>query len=63
MVGEKMPVVHVYLWEGRTDEQIEKIIAGMTDVFVEQGTSPEAVRVLVHALPKSYWGKGGKPST
>ncbi|NPD89719.1 MAG: 4-oxalocrotonate tautomerase [Asgard group archaeon] len=57
-----MPVVHVYLWEGRTDEQVAEIIEDMTEVFVKRGTSPEAVRVLVHALPKSHWGKGGKPS-
>ena len=57
-----MPVVHVYLWEGRTDEQIAEIIAGITEVFEKQGTSPQAVRVLVHALPKSHWGKNGKPS-
>ena len=58
-----MPVVHVYLWEGRTDEQVAEIIAGITDVFEKQGTSPQATRVLVHALPKSHWGKGGKPSS
>ena len=62
-MGEKMPVVHVYLWEGRTDEQIAEIIKGITEVFEKQGTSSQATRVLVHALPKTHWGKGGKPST
>jgi len=57
-----MPVVHVYMWEGRTDEQVKEIIAGITDVFVKMGTSPEVVRVLVHDLPKTHWGKSGKPS-
>ena len=58
-----MPVVHVYLWDGRTNDQIEEIIEGITDVFVKMGTSAQATRVLVHELPKTHWGKGGKPST
>ena len=58
-----MPVIHVHIWEGRSDEQVAEIIKGITDVFVKMGTPAEAVRVLVHTLPKTHWGKEGKPSS
>lgn len=58
-----MPIIHVYMWEGRTDEQVKEIIQGMTDVFVKMGVSPKSVSVLVHSLPKTHWGKEGKPSS
>ncbi len=58
-----MPVVHVHLWEGRTDEQIKELIAGITDVFVKQGSKPESVRVICHSIPKKHWGMNGKPAS
>lgn len=58
-----MPIVEVKLWEGRTEQEIKEIIAGITDVFVKMGTKPEAVRVLIQPYPKKHWGVGGKPSS
>ena len=58
-----MPVVQVHLWEGRTEEQIKEIIAGITNVFVEMGSKPESVRVLVQDYPKTHWGMNGKPAS
>lgn len=58
-----MPIVHVDLWEGRTEEQIKEIIEGITDVFVKMGSKPESVRVLVQEYPKTHWGTKGKPAS
>ena len=58
-----MPVIHVHMWEGRTEEQVKEIIKGITEVFVKMGTPAQVVRVLVHELPKTHWGKEGKPSS
>lgn len=58
-----MPVVQVQLWEGRTKEQIKEIIAGITEVFVKQGTPPESVRVIISEYPKTHWGMAGKPAS
>lgn len=58
-----MPIVQVQMWEGRTNEQIKEIIAGITEVFVKQGTKPESVRVIIQEFPKTHWGMGGKPAS
>ncbi|MHA1200381.1 MAG: tautomerase family protein [Candidatus Heimdallarchaeaceae archaeon] len=58
-----MPVVQVQMWEGRTEEQIKEIIAGITDIFVKQGSKPGSVRVIISEYPKSRWGMGGKPAS
>ena len=58
-----MPTVQVYLWEGRTEEQIREMIAGITDVFVKQGSKPQTVTVIMHEIPKNRWGKEGKPAS
>ncbi|TFG09315.1 4-oxalocrotonate tautomerase [Candidatus Heimdallarchaeota archaeon] len=58
-----MPVVQVQMWEGRTEEQIRDIIAGITEVLVKQGSKPESVRVIISEYPKSRWGMNGKPAS
>ena len=58
-----MPVVHVNMWKGTSDEAIKKIIAGITQVFVDMGIPAQAVEVIVHEIPKAHWGIGGKPAT
>ena len=58
-----MPVVQVQMWKGRTEEQIKEIIAGITDIFVKQGSNPESVRVIISEYPKSRWGMNGKPAS
>ncbi len=34
-----MPVVHVHIWKGISEERIKEIIEGITNVFVDIGIS------------------------
>ncbi len=54
-----MPVVIVEMWAGRTEEQKEKVIKGITKAFEEIGVKPKNVQVIIHDLPKTNWGIGG----
>ena len=58
-----MPVVNVNVWKGISEENIKKIIAGITNVFVNIGIPRQAVEVIVQEIPKSHWGIDGKPAT
>ena len=58
-----MPVVHVNMWKGISEEIVKKIISGITQVFVEMDIPAQAVEVIVHEIPKSHWGIEGKPAT
>lgn len=58
-----MPIVDVKMWKGVSDEAAEKIISGITKVFVEIGIPDHAVEVLIHEIPKAHWGLGGKPAS
>lgn len=51
------------MWKGISEEAVEKIIEGITKVFVEMGIPSQAVEVIVHEIPKSHWGIDGKPAT
>ena len=54
-----MPVVNVEMWVGRTDEQKEKLIKGITKAFEEIGVKPESLTIIIHDIPKSNWGSHG----
>lgn len=55
-----MPVVQVYMFEGRTVEQKRRIVAGITQAMVEgAGTDAKEVHVLLHDMPISDWSNGG----
>ncbi|NIO10828.1 MAG: 4-oxalocrotonate tautomerase [Deltaproteobacteria bacterium] len=55
-----MPVVHVYMFEGRTVEQRRKIVAGITQAMVDgAGTDAKEVHVLLHDMPISNWSNDG----
>lgn len=58
-----MPVVQVDMWEGRTDEQKEKLIKGITRAFEEIGVKPEYLTVIIHDVPKSNWGMLGQQAS
>jgi len=58
-----VPVVHVNMWKGISEDAVEKIISGITQVFVNMGIPTQAVEVIVHEIPKSHWGIDGKPAT
>jgi 4-oxalocrotonate tautomerase len=55
-----MPIIQVQVLEGRSDEKIRELIAGITDTAVRTlDVRPEQVRVIVQPVPKKYWGVGG----
>ena len=58
-----MPVVHVHLWKGFSEERIKELIEGITNVFVKTGIPTQAVEVIIHEIPKTHWGIDGKPAT
>ena len=51
------------MWKGISEEAIKKIIAGVTDVFVDLGIPKQAVHVLIQEIPKGNWGIDGVPAT
>ncbi|CAB3742885.1 2-hydroxymuconate tautomerase [Paraburkholderia rhynchosiae] len=56
-----MPIIHVHLMEGRTDEQKAGLIDALTDAAIESiGAPRESVRVLLIEIPKTQFGIGGK---
>lgn len=55
-----MPIAHVFVWSGFSDQAKKKVIAGITRVFTELGIPAEAVEVLIHEVPKENWGIGGE---
>ena len=55
-----MPLVHVYMFEGRSAEQKRRIVAGITRAMVEgAGTEAKEVHVLLHDMATSEWSNGG----
>ena len=56
-----MPVVQVYMWSGRTEEQKRNIAKGITKVFGDAaGVPAEAMHVVFHDVDKSDWAIAGK---
>ncbi|MFW9827433.1 MAG: 4-oxalocrotonate tautomerase family protein [Candidatus Thorarchaeota archaeon] len=58
-----MPIVHVNMWKGISQEKVKQIISGITKVFVEMDIPPQAVHIIVHEIPKANWGIDGKQAT
>ena len=55
-----MPIIAVSLVEGRTEEQLATLIAGLTEAASSSLDVPAAtVRVLLNEVPPSHWGVGG----
>lgn len=55
-----MPVIDVYMWEGRSKAQKKEILEEITGVFVKQGVPPQAVTIILHDIKKENWGTAGK---
>ncbi len=55
-----MPVVTIWMWEGRTLEQKEKLVKGITRVFEDIGTKADSVQIVINDVSKSNWGLGGE---
>jgi len=58
-----MPIVHVYVWSGFSNEAKRRVISGITKVFTEVGIPREAVEVVIHEIPKENWGVGGEQAS
>jgi 4-oxalocrotonate tautomerase len=58
-----MPIVEVKMWKGVSEEAVERIISGITKVFVDLGIPERAVEVVVQEIPKAHWGIGGKQAS
>lgn len=59
-----MPIMHVFMLEGRTDEQKANFIAEVTAAAERRvGVKPEAVRIMITDMPKPNFGIAGKPAS
>lgn len=48
------------MWEGRSASQKETLIQGITEAFKQIGVPPEVLNIIIHDIPKTNWGSGGK---
>ena len=57
-----MPIAHIYLVEGRPEEQLRQAIADVTEALSNSLQAPtESIKVLIHETPSTHWSKNGKP--
>ncbi|MFL8937150.1 4-oxalocrotonate tautomerase family protein [Rossellomorea oryzaecorticis] len=55
-----MPIIHIEILEGRSDEKVRELINGITEITVQTlNVKPDQVRVIIHPIPRRYWGVGG----
>ena len=55
-----MPFIHVNMFEGRSTDQKRKMVAAMTEAVVKSlEIKPEAVRIIIHELPKQNFSTAG----
>lgn len=55
-----MPLVHIYLREGRTYTQKKGAVEKITQALVESlGVSPESVTILIHEFSSKDYASGG----
>lgn len=56
-----MPVVHVHMLAGRTQEQKRRLVAAITRALVEEAAAkPDAVTVVLHDAAPNDWAEGGR---
>jgi 4-oxalocrotonate tautomerase len=59
-----MPVIKIDIWEGRTEEQKEKLIKALTEVVVTTLEIPkEHITVIINDVPKTNWGLKGEQAS
>lgn len=57
-----MPIITVQMMEGRPKEKVAEVIQNITNTVSETLDAPkENIRVIVTEIPKTHWGKAGKP--
>jgi 4-oxalocrotonate tautomerase len=60
--GGRMPIINVQILEGRPKEKVAEVIQNVTKTVSETLDAPvETIRVIVSEIPKTHWGKAGKP--
>lgn len=59
----KVPSVHVFVWEGFGKEKAKMLIREITKVFASFGIPENAVEVVIQEVPKTHWGVGGDPAS
>ncbi|MES2214824.1 MAG: 2-hydroxymuconate tautomerase [Pseudomonadota bacterium] len=56
-----MPIVHIHLMHGRSDEQKRALVAKVTEAICDSiGTKPEAVRIILQDIMPNDYAVGGK---
>lgn len=58
-----MPVVVIEMWQGRNEEQKEKLIKELTKAFETIGVKKESLTIIIHETPKSNWGTRGEQAS
>ena len=58
-----MPVVVIEMWQGRNEEQKEKLIKELTKAFETIGVKKESLTIILHETPKSNWGIRGEQAS
>jgi len=58
-----MPVVVVEIIEGKTSEEKEKLIKGITRAFAEIGVRAESLYVIIHDIPRRDFGLRGEQAS
>jgi 4-oxalocrotonate tautomerase len=55
-----MPVVHIYMYAGRSTEQKRELVRRISRDFEEvANVKPESLNILFHDMDKSDWGISG----
>ena len=59
-----MPIVTIELWEGKSEEEKERLIKSVTKALVESLKIKEDwVQIIIHDAPMQNWGVGGKQAS
>ncbi|WP_184473307.1 4-oxalocrotonate tautomerase [Rhizobium esperanzae] len=59
--GENMPILHLQMHPGRTDDQKRAFVREATKAAVETLVCPpESVEILITEIAKDSWATGGK---
>lgn len=56
-----MPFVHIELVEGRTEEQLTKMVEEVTEVISRTAGAPKKnIHVIINEMQKGKYAQGGK---
>lgn len=56
-----MPIVEVKMWEGRSAEDKDRLIAAISGAFEDAlGVQSEHLHIVITDVPKENWGSRGK---